>query len=179
MNTKISISKQITLGGMVAAITVLCLYAAAMLPVGRLLPLYLASLAIIVLSGEGAYVPAVICFLASAAIAFFILPDKQPALLYALLFGHYGIIRPVLQGRVRGRVIRALLKLLYCDLFLAGGLYAALTLVSGFALTLPEWLPVWGAVLLAQPAILVYDALYGAGTLLYQSHFRHALLPRM
>lgn len=164
---------------MVAAITVLCLYAASMLPVGGLLPLYLASLAIVVLSGEGAYVPAILCFLASAAIAFFILPNKQPAILYALLFGHYGIIRPVLQSKVQGRIIRALLKLLYCDLFLAAGLYGALMLVSGFALTLPEWLPVWGAVLLAQPVILLYDMLYGAGTFLYQSHFRHALLPRM
>lgn len=179
MNTKISLSKQIALGGMVAAITVLCLYAAAMLPVGRLLPLYLASLAIVVLSGEGAYIPALICFLASAAIAFLILPDKQPAILYALFFGHYGIIRPVIQGRVRGRVIRALLKLLYCDFFLAVGLYVGVYLIAGFSLTLPAWLPIWGAVLLAQPALLLYDMLYGAGTLLYQSHLRHALLPRM
>ncbi len=176
---KLPLTKQITLGAMVAALTILCLYAAASLPTGRLAFYFLSSLFIYVLCCEGAFAMAGVCFLAVSLLSFFLLPDKLAFVVYTLLLGHYGIFRAFLEMRVRGRVIRTLIKLLYCDVFTLAGLYLATALFSyDLPGMMPNWLPVWGLVLLVQAVFILADLLYALCVRFYETQLRSALVPR-
>lgn len=178
MDRKLSSTKKITLGGMIVALSLLCLFAASMLPAGRVPLCFLSSIVIVVLAGEGAYGAALLSYLACSVLAFFTLPDKLPAYTYILLLGHYGIFRTIIHARVQGRVLRAALKLVYCDTFLCLGIFLANAILGGLPLALPAWLPLWGLVALTQPILVIYDLLFGASIAIYQSHIRHFLLSR-
>ncbi len=178
MNRRLSPSKQLTLGAMVTALTILSLYAVAVLPFGSIPLYFFASFCIYVLACEGAYTAAMISFLASAALGFFLLPDKSPVLAYVALLGHFGIFRTALQGRVQSKVFLMLIKLLYCDLFAGAGLYLGIYVWGGLNFTLPEGLPVWAVVVLSQLAFLAYDILYAISTGIYEARFRRSIVPR-
>lgn len=178
MNRRLSPSKQLTLGAMVTALTILSLYAVAVLPFGSVPLYFLASMFIYVLACEGAYTAAIISFFASAALSFLLLPDKIPVLFYVALLGHFGIFRTALQGRVQGRFLLMLIKLLYCDVFAGAGLYLGIYVLDGLPLTLPAALPVWAIVVLSQVAILAYDILYAISAGIYEARFRRAIVPR-
>lgn len=179
MNSKLSATKQLTLGGMVTAITVLCLYATSLFPVGRIPLCFVASVVIYILSGEGAHISALISFGASAAISFLLMPDKQTVYPYILLLGHYGIFRAIVQTRINSKLIKIMLKVFYCDMFLCMGVYLLVTLQGGLAIVLPDSLPIWMLVLLVQPALILYDLLYGASIAIYQAYMRKSIISRM
>ncbi|HWR24000.1 MAG TPA: hypothetical protein VN366_11060 [Feifaniaceae bacterium] len=178
MNRRLNPSKQLTLGAMVTALTVLSLYAVAVLPVGSVPLYFLASFFMYILACEGAYAAALLSFLASAALSFFLLPEKSPVLFYAALLGHYGIFRTALQGRVENKFLLMLIKLLYCDVFAGAGLYIGLYVWGGLDIALPETLPVWAVVVLSQAALLVYDILYALSASIYEARFRKSIVPR-
>ncbi len=178
MNRRLPPSKQLTLGAMVTALTILSLYAVAVLPFGSVPLYFLASMFIYVLACEGAYAAAFVSFLASAALSFFLLPEKSPVLLYVALLGHFGIFRTAMQGRVSSKFLFVLLKLLYCDVFAGAGLYLGLYVWGGLSLSVPEVLPAWAAVVLSQVAFLVYDILYTISAGIYEARFRRAIVPR-
>lgn len=174
---KLSPVKQLTLGAMVTAICVLCLFAASMMPVGRVVCLFLSSVCICVLTCEGAFFAAFVSFAASALLSFLLLPDKSMAGLYVLLLGHYGILRAGLHRRMEKGPLRFLLKLFYCDAFLGLGAYLALR-VFALTLTLPQGLPVWALVVIAQAVFVLFDWLYGLAEAIYIARLRKAILPR-
>lgn len=169
--------KLLSLGAMVTALTVLCLYASSILPVGRVLFLFLSSIFICVLTAEHAYATAVISYVASSILAFFVLPDKLWALLYALILGNYGILHAALKDHMQSRFLRSLIKLLYCDILAAIGIYL-LYAVFMQTLPLPDNFPVWAIVLIAQAVFIAYDILYGASAAIYQAKFRSIINPR-
>ncbi len=178
MNRRLNPSKQLTLGAMVTALTILSLYAVAVLPFGSVPLYFLASFFIYILTCEGAYAAAFISFLASAALSFFLLPEKSPVILYVALLGHFGIFRTALQGRVGSKFLSMLIKLLYCDVFAGAGLYLGLYVWGGLSISLPEALPVWATVVLSQVAFLVYDILFSLSAGIYEARFRRAIVPR-
>lgn len=178
MNRRLNPSKQLTLGAMVTALTILSLYAVAVLPFGSVPLYFLASFFIYILTCEGAYAAAFVSFLASAVLSFFLLPEKSPVLYFVALLGHFGIFRTALQGRVGGKFLPMLIKLLYCDIFAGIGLYLGLYVWGGLNIALPEALPVWALVVLSQVAFLVYDILYALSAGIYEARFRRAIVPR-
>ncbi len=178
MNRRLNPAKQLTLGAMVAALTILSLYAVAVLPFGSVPLYFLASFFIYILTCEGAYAAAFVSFLASATLAFFLLPEKSPVLYYVALLGHFGIFRTAMQDRVKGKFLFMLIKLLYCDIFAGVGLYLGLYVWGGLNITLPEAFPVWAIVVLSQVAFLIYDILYTISTGIYEARFRRAIVPR-
>lgn len=170
-------SLKLTLGAMVTTLTVLLLYAAAVLPAARLVFYFLASFLPFILVCEGLYGWALTAFLAGGILSFFLLPDKVPVYMYFLLLGHYVIFRTALQERMQSRLFRLLVKLLYVDLFAGLGLYLSLAV---FDITLVQFpsLPDWVIAVLSQVAILVWDALLGACVKIYEARFRRAIIPR-
>lgn len=170
-------SIKLTLGAMVTALTVLLLYAAAVLPAARLVFYFMASFLPFILVCEGLYGWALTAFLAGGVLSFFLLPDKTPVYLYLLLVGHYGIFRTALQERMHSKVFRVLVKLLYVDFFAGLGLYLSLAV---FRITLVQFpsLPDWAIAVLSQAGILVWDILFGASVKIYEARFRRAIIPR-
>ncbi|MDL2218571.1 hypothetical protein LJC27_07925 [Christensenellaceae bacterium OttesenSCG-928-M15] len=174
---KHSPAKLISLGAMVTALSLLCLFASSLLPVGRVPFLFLSSAFICVLTCERAYITAIASYIATSVLAFLILPDKTAAFLYALLLGHYGIFHEVLQERMQGRLFRTVVKLFYCDVFAGVGIYLIYR-VFMYSINIPEALPVWALVLIAQAAFIAYDLLYAGSSVIYRSRFQRLIVPR-
>ena len=75
MMRRLSPAKKLTIGAMVCALTLLFLYAATVLPTMRIACYFLSAIFVYALSYEGAYASAILSFLATAALAFFLLPN--------------------------------------------------------------------------------------------------------
>lgn len=163
---------------MVTALTVLCLYAACVLPWSKLACCFLSSLFVFILAGEGVYGYAFASFAASAALGFLILPQKEILFLYALLLGHYGIFKAWADMRIKDGVMRFFSKLLYCNVFCAAGLFILLRVLSyNLAAMLPTW-GIWIMVAVLEGAFIAFDLLYSVCVRIYNASFRNQLLPR-
>lgn len=176
---KIDASKKITLGAMVTALTVLMLYAASVLPAGKLACYFIASLFVYMLSSEGLYGTALLSYLASSLLAFLIVSDKLMLLPFFALFGHFGIFKAFLQTHAKDRVVRFLSYLIYCTAFTSIGAVAAFYIMGFDILTnIPFNLPLYAAVLILEALFAVYVALYTIGQRFYESRIRQSLMPR-
>ena len=94
---KLDTNKQIALGGMIIALNLLALYAAATLPAPRIALYFLSSLPVYILACEGAYLSAVVTYVATSALSFFLLPNPFALIPYALLLGHTRTDFPLMQ----------------------------------------------------------------------------------
>ncbi|MDD4075238.1 MAG: hypothetical protein PHC80_04025 [Eubacteriales bacterium] len=175
---RLNASKKLSLGAMVTALTVLCLYAVCVLPWSKLACCFLSSIFIYILSGEGAYFYAFVSFAASAALSFFILPQQEILFAYVILFGHYGIFRAWADARIKDRFIRFFSKLLYSNAFCAIGLLVLLRVLSyDLSSMLPAW-SLWVLVIALEGAFVAYELLYGVCVRIYNASIRNQLLPR-
>jgi hypothetical protein len=171
-----SASQKLTLGAMTVALTLLALYAASILPAGRLVCYFLSSLFIYSLVCENAYVTAFTAFLACAALAFLIIPDRNSFFVYVVLPGHFGIFKTLADRKIRDGVLRFFSKLLYCNVFICAGIYIALA-VMGPELknSLPK-IPMWLLVVIAEAAFILYDFVYSVSQRIYEARIRGFIL---
>lgn len=85
-------SKEITLGGIMVALTSIILYLTSLIPINTLTILTVASAIIPICIIRSDVKTAIFVYIASALIAFFIVPINI-SMLYAIFFGIYGIIK--------------------------------------------------------------------------------------
>lgn len=177
---KLDSTKIITIGAMCTALTVLSLYAAAVLPTGRLALYFLSSVFVYMLADEELYLGALVSFAASLALGFLILPNAFALAPYAALLGHYGIFRTWFARRMGDRFVRFLVCMLYCNAFTALAVLAAvflfhydLTVVSS---ALPA--PVWALILALEAGFALFDLLYWMCAKIYVERIKSALIPR-
>ncbi len=175
---KLNGTKLVTIGAMCTALSVLCLYAAAVLPSGKVTLYFIASLFVYVPAAEGAYLDAVTVYIATSLIALLILPTQSAAVPYAVLLGHFGIFKTWFDSVMPDRVVQSAVKVLYCDLFMALGVFIGIKL---FNLNLADktlTVPVWAVVLLTQAAFFAYDKLYWMCQRIYDERIRSYISPR-
>jgi hypothetical protein len=114
-------TKKLTLTALLMALSTVILFLSSYLPSGRLSLVAIAGLlpaAAVISAGLGA---GIFCYVGTSLIAFFLLPVKECALLYAVLFGHYPVLKslierlnkPVLEWVCKLGLFNALLSLLY------------------------------------------------------------------
>ena len=114
-------TKKLTLTALLMALSVAVLFLASYLPSGRLSIVAVAGLlpaAAVISAGLGA---GLFCYVGTSLLAFFLLPAKECALLYMVLFGHYPVLKhlierlnkPVLEWICKIGLFNALLSLLY------------------------------------------------------------------
>ncbi len=162
-------TKQIALGGILAALAVVLLTLGGVIPVGTYVAPMLASLPLIVLLSE---LPRGLCvgwYAVVAVLGATLCPDKETAFVFVFL-GWYPVARPALDRLPR--LPRIVCKLLVFNLAVAA-LYALLILVfrlealvneakeTGLALLL-------GLLALGNLTFLLYDVLLKRLTLIYQ-----------
>ncbi len=85
-------SKEITLGGIMVALTSIILYSTSLIPINTLTILTIASAIIPICIIRSEIKTAIFVYIASTVIAFFIVPINI-SVLYAIFFGIYGIIK--------------------------------------------------------------------------------------
>ncbi len=170
-------AKQITLGAAIAALTLLCLYGLSVIPWMHLALYFLASVFGYALLCDRRYGLAFLSYIGVSVLAFVLLPNKLPALVFAVLAGHFGIAYCYLQDKCKSRVLRVILLLLYCNVFTLLGGWLAVT-VLGYAVEIggmPSWLPGWGVVLAAELLFIAWQWLYAFAAQIYNRRIRPAV----
>lgn len=149
-------AKPIALGGCLAAVSVLFLYLASVLPTGRLALLAAASLcvglAVIYMQASRA----VVMYAAVSALALLLLPDKTVAVWYIVCLGNYPIVKCWIE-RLGKLPLEWICKLL-CYAVYAAMLYGAYHLLMGGIPAMPYAL--WLIVLLGAAVFAGYDLVF-------------------
>lgn len=153
----VSRASVVALGGLLAALGLLLLFLAGVVP-GAELTLYGASslltAAMVLEAGPAA---GWVLYAATALLGTAVLPVKTAMIPYALFFGCYGILKYHIES-LHSRVPELVLKLVAFNAALAAG-YFVLRAAAFDLLGLPELTPPFLAVL-AQGFFLLYDAVY-------------------
>ena len=173
---KLPLSRRMSLGAMVAALTLLFLYASEVLTGFRFLCAALSGFFIVVLTQEDLFGTAWLCFLSVAVLGFVLCPDHMSWFLYVTLIGHYGIVRRFFQKYITVPAVRSLFTVLYCNLGTALGLWA-MYMVAGVDVTrmLPD-IPVVVLILLVEAVFFLLDVLFEAAANIYLKRVRRFLL---
>ena len=110
-------ASRVALGGVLAALSLLLLYGATLLPSGRIGMVAVAGLipaAGVISGGVGT---GFLCYGATGLLGLLLLPDKGCALLYALFFGLYPMVKYAVE-RLRKLPVELVLKLAFFNLIL-------------------------------------------------------------
>lgn len=173
---KLSHSIKISLSSMVVALSVVLLYMAGMIPYIRLVLLLTASVSIYVLLCENEYIYAFLAYLATGILSMLLVPDKTFAVFYIGLFGHYAIFKVFIDDKIKDKIIGHCVKLLYCNAFLALGIFLA---VKVFGFTIPSVnFPQWLIIIAIEFALVVFDLLQSFAFRIYEYRIRNLLLHR-
>ena len=122
----------VALGGILAAIGVTSMYLGSFIEVLDLTVAVVASLFCIIAVIEIDKRWAVGIYAATALLSVLLLPNKFPAAVYLLFAGYYPIVKEIIEGRIRSRIVAFVIKLAIFNLA-----FAAIVAVSIFVLKLP------------------------------------------
>lgn len=173
---KLPLSRRVSLGAMVAALTLLFLYASEVLTGFRFLCAALSGLFIVILTQEDLFGTAWLCFLTVAILGFFLCPDRMSWFLYVTLIGHYGIVRRFFQRFITVPAVRSLFTVLYCNVGTALGLWAIYTVAGVDMLSRLPDIPVVVLILIVEAVFFLLDVLFEAAANLYMKRVRRFLL---
>lgn len=167
-----TVSKKITLGGILSATVLILLYLASTLPTSRLFLLALCSFAVSAVIIETGVKNGIIFYLATSILAFLLVPAKSMAALYILFFGIYGIAKAIIEKHGIG-ILQYIIKLVIFNLsflmiYLASGIIID---ISDLELKVP--FPAWVIVAGLQFAFLFYDYVFTIVITFYYEHIHH------
>lgn len=164
---------RVSLTAMFAAMSLLFLYLAAVLPTMRLAMFFLSSIFIMGLILEEEIGLAFLMYIAVSALGMlFLLPHIVYVLPYVIFFGHYGIGKYYIEMRIKDKVVRYIIKLLYYNVALV-----LIYLLAQAALKeMLDALPIWALLLIAEAAFVVFDYLFTKVTAYYFNNIRRYLM---
>ena len=150
-------SFRVAVGGIVAALG-LVLMLLTFLPFGTYAFPAFAGMLLVIIVIEFGYPYALSVFSATALLSFLIVTDKEAALLYALFFGYYPIVKALIE-RVKSRSVQYIVKYAVFNVCMVAAFYLAV-----WVLSVPEesfvifgvYLP-WAFLLMGNVFFLVYD----------------------
>ncbi len=173
---KLSLSRRVSLGAMVASLTLLFLYASEVLTGFRFLCAALSGFFIVVLTQEDLFGTAWLCFLTVTILGFLLCPDRMSWFLYVSLIGHYGIVRRFFQKYITVPAIRSVFTVLYCNFGVFLGLWAMYTVAGVNVLERLPDIPIVVLVLIVEAVFFLLDILFEAASNLYLKRVRRFLL---
>lgn len=161
-------NKDLALAGIMTAVTVVILFAAVILPNMKIVCYGLSSLPMAALLLETNKRTGVMFYIATAALAMVLLPDKLAALPYVTVLGLYGLIKSIAE-RFPNRVVEWTIKGIYFNatLFLYGFLVYKL-----FMPDLEFPIPLWAVILCAEGLFVAYDYIYSICVWYYEKMIR-------
>lgn len=152
---------------MLVALGVVFLWLSSVMPTASLALAAFAGVlptAVVLMSG----IPAgFMVYAATALLALLVVPDKGTVLAYALLFGHYPVVKSIAE-RMRSRVVEWAIKLGVFNTVFAVCIFAAAELV--FAFPIVGWMKL-AAFLAGNVVFLIYDYGFSGLISLYLSKF--------
>ena len=173
---KLSLSRRLSLSAMVAALTLLFLYASEVLTGFRFLCAALSGFFIVILVQEELFGTAWLCFLAVSILGFLLCPDRRSWFLYVALIGHYGIVRQFFRKYITVPAVRSIFTVLYCNLGAALGLWAMHTVAGVDVGAMRPDIPLVVLILIVEAVFFLLDVLFEAASNMYLKKVRRFLL---
>lgn len=167
-------SHRASLTSMFAAMSLIFLYLASILPAGRIACYFLSSVFVMGLVLEEEIGLAWLMFAAVSALSLLLMPDIVRVVPYVLFFGHYGINKYYIETRIRDKVMGYILKLLYYNAALILLYLLARSIIEQDILDLN--IPFWIVIVLAEAAFVLYDFLFTKVTSYYFNNIRRLLM---
>ena len=162
--------KSISLGGILLAFTVICIFLAANLPTSRLTLYAVSSLFLAVIIIEFGTKAGWTFYLASGILSVILIPRLE-VIPYVVFFGLYGLVKLYIE-RLQSRVLEYIIKLVYFNICLVLGLFFLKELIlSGVAFTMPIYI----AAALSEVVFLVFDYVYTLFIRFYASQLKPKL----
>lgn len=165
-----NISYRVALGGIVSALCLLCMFLAGIMPALYLLLPMAAGILLMIIAEEVSMSWAVLTYISVSLLSMFITADKEAALVFVMLFGHYPIIRMYLE-RVKLRGLRYIIKAAVFNICAFAFFYVTVYLfgIQQMLEELKEFGRYGGLILLALANVLyvLYDFNLGAAYTLY------------
>lgn len=104
-----SISYKVALGGIISSLCLLCMFLTGVIPVMYIVLPMIAGILMMIIAIEVDTKWAFLTYLSTSILSMIITFDKESALLYILLFGHYPIIKKYIDT-IKPRIIRIITK---------------------------------------------------------------------
>ena len=123
------ISYRVALGGIVSALCLVTMFLAGVLPALYLLLPGIAGILLMIIAVEVNTAWAFLTYIAVSLLSLFITFDKEAALIFIMLFGHYPILRFYIQ-KIPLRIIRLLIKLFICNVCIIGYFYVTVYILG-------------------------------------------------
>lgn len=165
---------RVSLTAMFAAMSLLFLYLASVLPTMRIAMYFLSSVFIMGLVLEEEIGLAFLMFVAVSLLSLLLMPNILRVVPYVLFFGHYGIAKYYIQTHVKDKVVGYVLKLLYYNLALVLMYLLAKEVIMQDVLG--TGIAFWIIIILAEAAFIVYDYVFTKVTSYYFNNIRRILM---
>jgi len=147
--------KRITLSGILLALTVICVFLAAVAPTSKLSLYALSSLFISVIIIEFGEKSGWIFYLASVILSVLLVPRLE-VIPFAVFFGIYGLIKLYIE-KINSRIAEYILKLAYFNICLILGLFFLKEIIlGGIKLSTPVYI----IAVVLEVVFVIYDYIY-------------------
>lgn len=104
------ISYRVALGGIVSSLCLLCMFLAGIMPMFYLILPMIAGILLMIIAEEVNLSWAWLTYIAVGILSLFVTADKEAALVFIMIFGHFPIIRLHLE-KIKLKILRWLIKL--------------------------------------------------------------------
>lgn len=172
-----NISYRVALGGIVSALCLVTMFLAGIMPALYLLLPMIAGVLMMIIAVEVNTPWALLTYIAVSLLSLLITADKEAALIFILLFGHYPILRFYIQ-RIKLRIPRLIVKFAVCNVCVLAYFYITVY-VFGLKEMLEEFddLGRYGAYIMLALANVIF-ILYDFNLDLCYTTYRKRLMPK-
>ncbi|MBP2071249.1 hypothetical protein [Thermoanaerobacterium butyriciformans] len=151
-------AKSLSLGGVIAALNVVILFIASVMPTSRLFFLVVSSFAISIMVIETGSIGGLVFYLATSILSLILIPNKLISVYYICFFGFYGIIKSYIEKKRFRMYMELALKLIVFNisLFVVYIIFSRIFMMKIFV----TGSPFIAIFILLQISFLVYDYVY-------------------
>jgi hypothetical protein len=165
---------RVSLTAMFASMSLVFLYLASVLPTMRIVAYFLSSVFVMGLVLEEEIGLSFLMFAVVSLLSMLLMPNILRVVPYVLFFGHYGIGKYYIQTRVKDKVVRYILKLLYYNVALVLMYLLAREVIEQDLLDIG--IAFWLVIIIAEAAFVLYDYLFTKVTAYYFNNIRRLLM---
>jgi hypothetical protein len=164
-------AKKVALGGILGALTIICLFLATTLPTNRISLYALSSFFVSIIVLEAGIGTAWLFYGASSILALLIIPNKVGVIPYIVFFGIYGVIKFYIE-KIGRLVPEWIIKLLYFNICFFAAVHFMKELLNINVIANFPW---WAVVLVFELIYIVYDYVYT----LFIGYYKHKIRPKL
>lgn len=173
-----NISYKVALGGIVSALCLLCMFLAGIIPIIYILMPMAAGVLLMIIATEVSVSWAWLTYASVSLLSLFVTADKEAALVFIMVFGHYPILRFHMRNMKLKR-LRYLLKMAIFNVCVVGFFYVTVFLfgLDQMLTEMNEYGKYGGILMLALANVMfvLYDFNLEAAYVIYRSRF----MPRL